>query len=167
MKKLLYKIWDKQKKWSYENETLLRVFVCLVILDQVTKIAARCYLQKNPIEIFSYFWLNYVENTGAAFGILQHGNSILIFIMLLVMAYIVWNWKELVSYGSYSKWGAVLILAGAFGNLFDRITLGYVVDFLDFRVWPVFNVADSLITIGACLLGITFLRNPHKKVEEK
>lgn len=51
-----------------------------------------------------------------------------------------------------------LILAGALGNLIDRLLWGYVVDFLDFRVWPVFNVADSAITIGAILLGYSILR---------
>jgi signal peptidase II len=50
-------------------------------------------------------------------------------------------------------------LAGALGNLIDRLFLGYVVDFFDFRIWPVFNVADSAITIGAILLGWSILKS--------
>ena len=154
-------------RWVRNNKDVLWVIVGLILIDQITKLAARFYLPENPIKIFPYFWLSYVENTGAAFGILQQGNGILILVMLGVMAYILYNWKEFVSFGKYAKWGAVLILSGAIGNLFDRIMLGFVVDFLDFRIWPVFNVADSCITVGACLLGITFLCNSPKKEEIK
>lgn len=167
MKKSLRKLVSQQIKWSHENQGLLGAIVALVALDQVTKLAARFYLQDNLVEILPYFWLNYVENTGAAFGILQNGNLVLIFIMISIIGYILWNWRELISFGKWAKWGAALILAGAIGNLFDRITLGYVVDFLDFRVWPVFNGADSFITVGACLLGISFLRHPQQKEEKK
>lgn len=167
MKKSLRKIYSQTIKWSCENKAVLAGLAGLIILDQATKLAARIYLPGSPVEIFPYFWLNYVENTGAAFGILQHGNAVLVFIMLGIMAYMVWSWKELISYGRLAKWGAVLILAGAIGNLFDRITLGFVVDFLDFRVWPVFNGADSFITVGACLLGIAFLQSTQKKGEKK
>jgi signal peptidase II len=57
-----------------------------------------------------------------------------------------------------ATWAAGLILTGALGNLYDRFTLGYVVDFIDWRVWPVFNVADACITVGAVLLGICLVR---------
>ena len=56
-----------------------------------------------------------------------------------------------------------LILAGALGNLIDRVSLGYVIDFLDFRVWPVFNIADSAITVGAVALGVSILREPKQQ----
>jgi signal peptidase II len=55
-----------------------------------------------------------------------------------------------------------LILGGALGNLCDRVFLGYVVDFLDFRIWPVFNIADSAITVGAILLGLSVLKESKK-----
>lgn len=60
--------------------------------------------------------------------------------------------------GRFFRWGLGLVLGGAAGNLLDRFRLGAVIDFLDFRVWPVFNVADSCITIGAVLMGWTLLR---------
>ena len=98
---------------------------------------------------------------------MKNGNFLLIFVMLAIIAYIIINWKELCSYGRLVKWGAVFILAGALGNLYDRITLGFVVDFLDFRVWPVFNVADSFITVGGCLLALSLVGQMLKKQEEK
>ena len=104
-----------------------------------------------------------MENTGAAFGMMQNGNFALIFVMLAVIAYMVFSWKDLTSHGKLVKWGAVFILAGALGNLYDRITLGFVVDFLDFRVWPVFNVADSFITIGACLFVLSLFFHATKR----
>jgi signal peptidase II len=55
-----------------------------------------------------------------------------------------------------------LILAGALGNLIDRVIFGYVIDFLDFQVWPVFNLADSAITVGAVLLGLNLLSSKGK-----
>lgn len=167
MKKSLRKLVSQQIGRLRANQRIGWIILALVVLDQVTKLFARLYLPNNPVEILPYFWLNYVENTGAAFGILQNGNLVLIFIMISIIGYILWNWRELVSFGAWAKWGAVLILAGAIGNLFDRITLGYVVDFLDFRVWPVFNGADSFITVGACLMGISFLRHPQQKEEKK
>ena len=103
----------------------------------------------------------------SAFGMMKNGNFLLIFVMLAIIAYIIINWKELCSYGRLVKWGAVFILAGALGNLYDRITLGFVVDFLDFRVWPVFNVADSFITIGGCMFALSLLLQLGKKREEK
>jgi len=140
----------------------------ILLLDRLTKVWALAVLSRKSIPLFPFFHLHYVENTGAAFGMFQNGNRLLILVMLAVIAYILYSWREICSYGKVVQWGAVFILAGAFGNLYDRITLGFVVDFLDFRVWPVFNVADSFITIGACLFAWALLKNQFgKKTEEK
>lgn len=137
------------------------------LLDRFTKLAALFWLQDSPIEVFPFFHLRYVENTGAAFGMMQNGNLWLIFIMIGIVVYLLKSWKELCSYGKIVEWGCIFILAGALGNLYDRITLGFVVDFLDFRVWPVFNVADSFITIGACLFVISLFIGKKGQGEEK
>ena len=107
-----------------------------------------------------------MQNTGAAFGMMQGGNLILVVITLLVVGYILKSWKELCAYGPAVKWGLVLILGGALGNLYDRITLGFVVDFIDLRVWPVFNVADSFITVGGVLLAYALLTGKTNAAEE-
>ena len=150
------------------QQKVLWVFAGILFLDRLTKIWALKVLSQQTLALCPFFHLHYVENTGAAFGMFQNGNVMLIFVMLAVIAYILYSWRDLCAYGKAAKWGAVFILAGAFGNLYDRITLGFVVDFLDFRVWPVFNVADSFITVGACLLGLVLIRDGfRKKTEEK
>ena len=164
MKKLLASAWN----WVKTHPMLVGTAALVLLLDRVTKVAALVCLPRGAgVEIFPFFYLHYVENTGAAFGTLQNGNTWLIFIMLAIIGYILFSWKELASYGKLAQWGCMLILAGALGNFYDRITLGFVVDFLDFRVWPVFNVADSSITVGGCLLAISFLVHVKKKPTEE
>ncbi len=156
---------EKIKQWFKNNAYAIYAVAGILFLDRATKVGALLCLQDRPLELFPFFHLRYVENTGMAFGMLQNGNTLLIGVMLVIIGYIVYSWKELVAYGALVKWGSVFILAGAIGNLYDRITLGFVVDFLDFRVWPVFNVADSFITIGACLFVIAFLWNKPKETK--
>jgi signal peptidase II len=145
--------------------------IILIILilgtDQLTKFVFNNNLVLNspyPV-IKGFFYLTLVHNRGAAFGILK--NQLLLFILSSIFAIILIyfnlkksrNKKKL----SSSDLALGLILSGAIGNLIDRLFLGYVVDFLDFRVWPVFNVADSAITVGAVLLGWSLLKDSRKK----
>lgn len=160
-------LFNNYLSWLRRNAKLVGIVTGIFLFDHLTKVAALFYLPDQPVKIFPFFYLTYVENTGAAFGIMKNGNFLLIFVMLAIIAYIIISWKELCSYGKLVKWGAVFILAGALGNLYDRITLGFVVDFLDFRVWPVFNVADSFITIGGCMFALSLLQQLGKKREEK
>ena len=129
----------------------------LLLVDRVTKRLTLALLPGKDIEILPYLHLDFVQNTGAAFGMMQGGNLLLIVVTLLIVGYILKDWNELCSYGRLVKWGLVFILGGALGNFYDRITLGYVVDFIDLRVWPVFNAADSFITVGGVMLAIAFL----------
>ena len=152
--------------WLRKNKAIWITLVILLLLDRVTKRLTLTFLDGIDLELLPYLHLNYVQNTGAAFGMMQGGNLIFILITLLVVGYILKSWKELCAYGALVKWGIVLILGGALGNLYDRITLGFVVDFIDLRVWPVFNVADSFITIGGCMLGLSLLK-PFKHVTEE
>lgn len=159
--------WKKVCKWYWQNSYTIGAVAFVFLLDRLTKMAALFWLKEAPVELFPFFHLRYVENTGAAFGMMQNGNLWLIFIMLGIVAYLLKSWKELCSYGEIVKWGCIFILAGALGNLYDRITLGFVVDFLDFRVWPVFNVADSFITIGGCLFVISLFTCKKGQGEKK
>ena len=102
------------------------------------------------------FHMTLVHNTGIAFGLFKNQGIVFIVIPIIAIILLVFN---IYYYGNnkddLSRTYIVafsLILGGAIGNLIDRIYFGYVIDFIDFRIWPVFNVADSAITIGAMII---------------
>lgn len=132
------------------------IIVAFVILfDQVTKYLAVKYLMpigSYPV-IKNFFHLTYVENKGAAFGMLQNKTLFFIVITVIVGAVLIYSMIKLPGNSVYN-YTLAMILGGAIGNLIDRVRLGYVVDFIDFKFFPaVFNVADSFIVIGAIILG--------------
>ena len=139
--------------------------ILVLFLDQLSKhLAAKNLILNRSVPIIKgIFHLTLIHNRGAAFGILKNQAPLFIFISLFAIILIYFNLKK-----SRNKENIVfnislaLILGGALGNLIDRLFLGYVIDFLDFRIWPVFNVADSAITIGAILLGWSMLIQKEK-----
>lgn len=143
---------------------ILIIVSAILFTDQLTKFLAIRSLALNqsiPV-IKGVFHLSLVHNRGAAFGILK--NQLPLFILTAVLAIILIFFN--LRYNKHRKLYSIalsLILAGAIGNLFDRLRFGYVIDFLDFRVWPVFNVADSAITVGAILLGWSLLKPDKPK----
>lgn len=162
MKPFLHKWIAQAKTWTSQNVSVLVVIALVLALDRLTKVYAQLFWVQDPA-VFSFFQLRYVENTGSAFGMMQGANALLVVVMLVIIGYLIHSWRELCAQGKLVKWGCVFILAGALGNLYDRITLGYVVDFLDFLVWPVFNVADSAITVGGGLFVISLVLHGIKK----
>lgn len=143
----------------------LIILAGIVILDQITKYLAYVYLQPQatiPI-INKFFYLTYVENRGAAFGILQNKVwllSIITSIIILAALYYIYKTPQI---GNVTRYSVALIIAGAIGNLIDRIRLGYVIDFFDFLVWPVFNIADSSVVVGTIILVFILLFDKEKK----
>ncbi|MBU5440362.1 signal peptidase II [Tissierella sp. MSJ-40] len=136
--------------------------VLIVVLDQVSKLAAIRHLKGNVpyVIIENFFQLNYVENFGAAFGILQHKKILFIIITSLVVIcislFLIRNQHAL---NRFMKVALGMLLGGAIGNLIDRIRLGYVVDFISVKLinkydFPVFNVADVFIVVGTVLIVI-------------
>ena len=132
---------------------ILIIISSVVFLDQATKLFAVKFLQLNsPLPIVkNFFNLTLVYNRGAAFGIFQ--NRLLVFILISVLAIllVIFNLRNKTN-SLIFRVSLSLILGGAIGNLIDRLRFGFVIDFLDFIVWPVFNIADSCITIAAVLL---------------
>ena len=96
--------------------------------------------------------LTYIRNTGAAFGMLKGQQALFIGLSLVVVGWIAWELLTKPSTARITAWACGLVAGGALGNLIDRVRLDYVIDFIDLRVWPVFNVGDSAITIGVVLL---------------
>jgi signal peptidase II len=125
----------------------------VVVLDQLTKFLAYSNISQSIPIIGGIFHLTLVKNTGAGFGILQGQQWLLVFISIFVVGLILFYYDKIPKKGLAKAWVAML-LGGTIGNLIDRIRLGFVIDFLDFRIWPAFNIADSAITIGA--IGLIF-----------
>lgn len=141
------------------------IFIFGVILDRVTKIWAlnRLYSGKEIVVIKDFFSFAYLENRGAAFGILQNKIIFLVIITLVVIIGIVYF---LIKYKPKSKVlriSLALIISGALGNLIDRVFYNFVVDFIllhykDVYYYPTFNVADMLVVVGTILLAIYLIK---------
>ena len=145
------------------------LFVSVVTLDQLTKaFVMKSMVPGQSIPILQdIFHLTYVLNPGAAFGILSNQRVFLLVtgaVLILTTAYF---YPMLKKSDGRLQFGAAAILSGADANLIDRIQIGYVVDFFDFRIWPVFNVADIAIVVGMGFMIYTIIfRLDSGKVKE-
>jgi len=97
------------------------------------------------------FYLTYVQNRGAAFGLFQGRVAVLSLVALVCLSLVLMHWKKLKAKSAFVRWGVVISVVGALGNLLDRLRWGAVIDFLDIRIF-VFNVADVAIVLGVALL---------------
>lgn len=151
------------------------VFICFaVISDQLSKgfiQETMTWGESFPV-LEGFFNITYVRNTGAAFGFLAQGANWLRYLLFLALPVIICLWLLVAIYQERKQkkilaWAYTLILAGAIGNLIDRFSLGYVVDFLDFYCksshFPAFNIADSCITIGAGFLILDYIKSARVK----
>ena len=126
----------------------------VLFFDQLTKFwVQNSMLPRDSIPLIpGVFHLTYVQNTGAAFGFLREKTLFFIAVAVLVLGFIIFLIPRLPRGNLFLRVVFGLLLGGALGNLIDRIRFGYVVDFLDFRIWPVFNIADMAIVVGVCFL---------------
>lgn len=146
------------------------ITIIIIILDQVTKNFAINYLKGNaPIVIIDgIFEFVYVENRGAAFGILQDKRILFIIITVLVISFLVWYaYKNTNQLTFFSKITLSMLIGGAVGNLIDRIRFGFVVDFIKVDLirsynFPVFNIADIFIVISTILLAYIILFDKYE-----
>ena len=142
---------------------MIFIIVASVILsDQITKFLALKFLQLNtPVPLIKNFLnLTLVHNRGAAFGFFQNQLFLFVLVSLFAIGLILYNLKNKTN-PFILKISLSLIFGGAVGNLIDRLRFGFVIDFLDLRIWPVFNIADSVITIAALVLSWELLFNKH------
>ena len=150
---------------------ILFVSVLLVFTDQISKILIRINMtlyESIPV-ITNFFNITHVTNDGMAFGInFPFGIYIFTTISLVFTIFLFWYLWTIKDSGIVIRTGVALIIAGAVGNLIDRIFLGEVVDFLDFMIgnyhWYVFNFADSYVTVGmGFILYDSFFLEPKKE----
>ena len=161
-----------------DAQALISILAILAILtiDQFSKALVRLKLglgESIPI-IRNVLHFTHVRNTGSAFGLFKNGTLFfilisvvaIIFISILILRSI--KKAEFLSRPVFDS-GLILIVSGALGNLIDRLRFGYVLDFIDFRIWPVFNIADSAITIGTFLLLLSFISSEKQawKIKSK
>ena len=148
-----------------QNDIFLSLIITFttVLLDRATKMyfADLLNLYESIPVINNIFHVTLVYNTGMAFGMFKDYGAVFIAIPIIVislgilLAFNIYYYRK--NNEALSRTyiaGFSLILGGAIGNLYDRISFGYVIDFLDFRIWPVFNIADSAITVGGVIIAI-------------
>jgi len=151
--------------WSGWRRSAVPFLIALLVVaaDQLSKIWVRSNIpfRESLFEV-GFFRLTHVQNTGAAFGLFQ-GQSFLLSIVAMVgiAVFLVYT---LVIYRGFpfldnmpNRVAVGLVLGGTVGNLIDRLRFGYVTDFIDFGLWPAFNVADSAVTVGVILFAYSLL----------
>lgn len=135
------------------------IFFLVLLADQGTKYyISHNFIPLNSVNfIGNLIYLTYVKNAGAAFGVLQNAQILFIIvtavILLIILVYFIVSHSKNV----LLRISLILIMAGGVGNLIDRVRQGYVVDFIDLKFWPVFNVSDMSVVVGSILLAYYIL----------
>lgn len=139
----------------------------IVLCDQLTKhMVIRVFPVGDSRRILGpILSLTHTRNTGGAFSLLQARVPVFVVVGIIAVAAMLVAYHRMRESDLGISAALALALGGAIGNLIDRIRFGYVVDFFDIHVWPIFNIADSAITVAICLLAWRFLM-PHKRRDE-
>jgi len=139
------------------------ISIIIFIIDQISKVIVCTYIPLNDTirVIKNFFYLTYINNSGASFGILKNSKILLIILSLIALVIII-RYINSFKNTKYNILGLGFLMGGIVGNLADRIMFGYVRDFLNFYIigydFPVFNIADIFIVIGVGILIISILR---------
>lgn len=176
IKDLLSRSFKKRRLIDYI--LYIAVLIGGVVIDQLTKVLAVAFVKPVPTIplIEGVIHLTYVENTGAAFGMLKDAPWVFnTFSTIAIVAMLLYLFLGHAN-GRLYEISIAMIISGGIGNMIDRLALGYVVDFIDFRLinFAVFNGADSLVCVGAGLLILALIleivnesRENKKKAEEE
>lgn len=142
----------------------LYLTVTVFVLDRISKIilTQKLFPGESVNVIEKIFYVTYVRNTGSAFGLFPDATKFFIWVSIISIILIVVFLFYIEKKDFFTKVSLTLIMSGALGNLFDRLMYGYVIDFIDVKIWPVFNLADLSISIG-CLLLITKIFLPASR----
>ncbi len=142
------------------------LIILIFFLDQLTKrVIDQALTLKQSITILpNILYFTKAYNTGASFSILQGQQWFFILFAFLVIIAIIYYYKKI---PINNRLFIAFILAGTIGNLVDRLQYGYVIDFIDFKIWPVFNIADTAVCIGAAGLIYYILKDDKSKNKNK
>lgn len=144
---------------------ILLLAAIIIIVDQWSKYYVQSHLVLGasiPI-IPEIFHLTYILNPGAAFGLLEHQRAFFVGVAIVMLAGVGYFYRHIPPGQKMLRVGLGLLAGGAVGNLIDRIQTGLVVDFFDFRIWPVFNIADIAIVTGVGCIIYTLIFRAEKE----
>ena len=132
----------------------------VVLVDQATKhfVVQHFAVGESVPVLENIFHWTFILNRGAAFGMLEGSRWLFVVIALAVIGGVLYLRKDIEQSGVLACMGAALFTGGAVGNLIDRTLQGVVIDFFDFRIWPIFNVADIAICTGVGLIIWSILK---------
>lgn len=157
------------KKQNLIKNAIILVGIALLIigLDQWSKALVREQIalgsEVYPIPFLApFFRFTYWKNTGAAFGIFQNANMPLLILSILISLVVVWLYFKSEDEPLAFRISLAMMLGGAIGNMIDRIRFGFVTDFIAVGSFPVFNIADSAVTVGVAIMLIAMLIHERK-----
>ena len=136
---------------------LLALFI--VVVDQFSKFYIQTHMALGmsiPV-MQDIFHITYILNAGAAFGLLENQTAFFVMIAVCMVVATIYFYPKIPKRYSLLRFGIGLMVGGAMGNVIDRIKTGYVVDFFDFRIWPIFNIADVGIVCGVGCIIFTII----------
>jgi signal peptidase II len=144
---------------------IILIAAVIVLLDQLSKLIVMNSLTLNqsvPL-IPNVLHITYIHNFGGAFGILAHRTGLFIFVAFVVVVMLLVFSRQIPREHKLLRLALAFQLGGAVGNLIDRVRWGYVIDFIDVRIWPVWNVADMAIIAGIGLLILDLVLSGREK----
>ena len=142
----------------YKDFVLIQLAILIFVIDQFSKFLVRDQLLfRESFPTDGFFRFTHTHNTGSAFGIFQDQNTPLIAVSIVGVGILIMIYRSQRVPGNLLRLSLGLQIGGALGNLFDRLRLGHVTDFMDVGAWPVFNVADASIITGLVILAYVFV----------
>lgn len=147
---------------------ILLVVLIVVFTDQLSKFYIQTHMvpgMSMPV-IKDIFHITYILNPGAAFGLFEHQTLFFLIVAVCLVGGAIYFYPRIPQQYRLLRFGTGLMVGGAIGNVIDRIKTGYVVDFFDFRIWPVFNIADAAIVCGVgCIIFTMIYLHKEDKAE--
>lgn len=134
--------------------------IILIALDQITKslVMGKLNLRQSIPIIDGMLHFTYVRNTGIAFSLFPRMNIVIIILSTITVFLLFHIYRKTSADNLLTKASLIFIASGAIGNLIDRVQYSAVIDFIDFRIWPIFNLADAFIVIGVAVIIVDQLR---------